>query len=256
MKSSLFIFTALALAGVAQAQDPGFCEAAGIRDTGKVRTFLSKLQEAVQEDDLKTVESMIAFPVGYAVPGGPLDLDENGFDQRYRKILTRSLKRILSIQSVEDLHCDTQGLAIGHGEIWIGLAPQTGNLAITHFYLSKYSRAGVESMSDTELLDNSFLRLQRAVQKDDRRTVTAMMEFPLRVETPDGAVSIRTPAELLERYDFVFSSRVKHALSNTRVSDLYATNSGIAIKGGIVWFQPPPVGGKWTPRVFAIANTG
>jgi hypothetical protein len=241
------------MATAAHAQQPKWCEAGGISKRSDALQFLSQLQHAVAVEDRAAVTSMIRFPVGYAVPGSPTQLSEREFDARYDQILSPEVKAILARQEVDQLFCDSNGAAIGHGEIWFGPSAGTDIFKIGQFSLSKYARAGVESMADTETMDRTFLAFQRAVKRDDRSAVASMMEYPLRLDTAKGEIKLKSPAALLSRYDFVFDAQVKRAVASTSLSDLFARNDGVAIKGGIVWFRPPTGRGKWTPKVSSVA---
>jgi hypothetical protein len=253
---SLIIAAFAVFGATSRAQQQSPCEAAGIRDSAQVRDFLSRLQRAVAQDDRASVISMVVFPVGYGIPSGPSQLDATMFAERYDEIFDKKVKGILARQTIQELYCDASGLAVGHGEIWFGLVPGTGTLGLTQFDLSKYGRAGVESMSDTEIMDTSFLKFQRAVAQGDRLAVASMMKYPLRVETSTERIVIRASGELLEKYDFVFNPSLQRAVKVTKLSDLFATNTGIATKYGLVWFGPPPISEKWQPKVIAIANAG
>ncbi len=82
-----------------------------------------------------------------------------------------------------------------------------------------------------------FARFQLAVAADDRNGVVSMSKFPLRVNSKK-LPSVASPAELLERWDRVFTARVKRKVASAEPRDVFCRDGTNAMFGaGVVWAE-------------------
>ena len=122
----------------------------------------------------------------------------------------------------------------------VGLAQQS----------EKYKVAGI---SDGAAAEKFFFELQKAVAKDDRAKVAAMIDYPISVNAGRRKIRIRAKAELLRRYDLVINRKVKQALSRQKVADLFVNWQGVMVGDGEIWFNQMSVGDK-VFKVIAVNN--
>jgi len=83
-----------------------------------------------------------------------------------------------------------------------------------------------------------FEQLQKAVAGNQRTVVAGLVAFPLRVN--HGArshVMVANRAELLRRYDAIFTPAIRSAIVSQRYADLFANVSGVAVGKGAVWLK-------------------
>ena len=102
-------------------------------------------------------------------------------------------------------------------------------------------------VTDAEVLA-FFGKFQKAMNANDRRTVVAMVNYPLRVNSRGGThVSVATAADLLRQYDAVFTPAIRKAVAAETPARLSASREGAAMGAGLVWFTGRCVA-KRTPR--------
>ena len=102
----------------------------------------------------------------------------------------------------------------------------------------RYALAGVE---DDEVVNQSALKLWRAVMDDDRKAVAALVAYPVKArvpgstefrnailsKSPEGFSTLNTPEDFLAVYDKVFSPRYRAALALSRPHNMCANKSGV-----------------------------
>lgn len=135
------------------------------------------------------------------------------------------------------LNCDAISLKMVSAEETKSLL-----LAIEHANSGKienrYREAG--STNDSVFEENA-IRFARAIRSNDRKTVSNLMIYPLRVDFMRGNViahrMVRTPKELIEQFDKVFSQSVINGISSSRPYHMDVSKYGFAILGyGYVGF--------------------
>jgi hypothetical protein len=67
--------------------------------------------------------------------------------------------------------------------------------------------------------------------------VSALVAFPLRVNTKEGPKTYRDQKSVEEDFDQIFSPRVKQAILNQRSDQLLVRDQGAMIGDGEVWFD-------------------
>jgi hypothetical protein len=80
-------------------------------------------------------------------------------------------------------------------------------------------------------------RLQAAVRADNQGEVIALIDFPLRVNGPDGPRIYRDPASVERDFDRIFTPRVKRAIMRQRAERLFVRDQGAMIGDGELWFD-------------------
>lgn len=97
---------------------------------------------------------------------------------------------------------------------------------------NKYAVAGVD---DDRLVDAFVAELRRAVARDDRRGVAAMIRYPIVVWAGALRVPVADAETLVARYDAVFTPALKAVVAT---GALAATSAGIAIGPGLILVAP------------------
>lgn len=97
---------------------------------------------------------------------------------------------------------------------------------------NKYEAAGID---DPAVVQAFFAKLQQAVKKNDKKTVSTLVHYPLRVSSDSGTYSFTTPERFIAKYNSIITPKVKKAIVNSTEQDLFATWQGVATESGDVW---------------------
>jgi hypothetical protein len=90
-------------------------------------------------------------------------------------------------------------------------------------------------VSDAEVL-SFFAKLQSAVGAGNKAVVASMVNYPLRVNNRKGnKLVIPNSADLLKRYDLVFTPATRAAIAAEKPAKLVGSKEGAAIAAGLVW---------------------
>jgi hypothetical protein len=83
-----------------------------------------------------------------------------------------------------------------------------------------------------------FQKLQIAIVGNNHATIAAMVHYPLMVNH-GGAIhdTIHDSAELLKKYDAVFSPSIRQAIILEKQAKLFGNEQGVAIARGTVWIM-------------------
>lgn len=92
-------------------------------------------------------------------------------------------------------------------------------------------------MPDADVV--AFLgKLQQAVGAGDRAAVAGMVLYPLRVNRDSARHTlVASRAELLRRYDAVFTPAIRRAIVTETAATLTGGLDGAGIKAGLVWIS-------------------
>jgi len=102
------------------------------------------------------------------------------------------------------------------------------------------AKRAADAASPIALIDahDKFLsRLQSAIRSDNRRAVSALIAFPLRVNTNTGPRTYPSRKDVEEDFDRIFTPRVKQAILKQRSGSLFVRDQGAMIGDGEVWFD-------------------
>jgi hypothetical protein len=88
-----------------------------------------------------------------------------------------------------------------------------------HIFAMAFARllAAVLLVAQTSA-DGLLNQLQRAIGRNDRQAVAALIQYPIIVTTAGVRISIRDAASLVESYDAVFTPELEAAIRNGRRS--------------------------------------
>ena len=99
-------------------------------------------------------------------------------------------------------------------------------------------------------------RLQSAMRSSDRRGVTALISFPLRVNGAGGPRLYRDARSVERDFDRIFTPRVKQAIARQRADQLFVRDQGAMIGDGEIWFDNSCPNSSCSPpgpvRIYAI----
>ena len=99
------------------------------------------------------------------------------------------------------------------------------------------SRFAVSGLNDEET-EAFFASFKEAVAKGEKRTVAAMVNYPIRVTTRSGRrIRVGNAAALIRAYDQIFYDQFKQLIAKTEAKDLWAKSAGVATPRGEVWFS-------------------
>lgn len=110
--------------------------------------------------------------------------------------------------------------------------------------------------SDEKALAKFVVTLQAAVAKNGKEEVAALMEYPVRVKL-DGKNKPIARKLLLERYDDIFTAKVRSAIKNARFQSVnqydcvFWNSQGVMFGAGEVWLNES---GKGKIGVMTINN--
>ena len=79
--------------------------------------------------------------------------------------------------------------------------------------------------------------LQAAVRRGDRRAVSGLVRYPLRVNSNGRARFYRSPAAVRRDYALIFTPRVRRAILAQRFEALFGRDEGVMIGNGEIWFD-------------------
>jgi hypothetical protein len=109
---------------------------------------------------------------------------------------------------------------------------------------SQHGRLGAkraaEEPSPIAIIDvyGKFLfRLQSAVRSGNLRAVSALIAFPLRVNTSEGPRTYRDRKSIEDDFGRIFTPRVRQAILNQRPDRLFVRHQGAMIGDGEVWLD-------------------
>jgi hypothetical protein len=114
---------------------------------------------------------------------------------------------------------------------------------------NKYEVTGIQ---DAAAAEKFFGDLQAAVAKDDRSKVASMINYPLFVQISGRKVKLQKSADVLKQYDVVFNHRVKEAVAQQKVEELFVNWQGVMIGNGEIWFNQ--LSNSKKVRITAINN--
>ena len=101
---------------------------------------------------------------------------------------------------------------------------------------NKYEVAGID---DAAAVEKFFHNLQEAMARGDRVRIASMVSYPISVMIAGRKVRLRNRAEFLRRYNAAINLRVKQAVAEQNVENLFVNYQGVMIGDGEIWFNQP-----------------
>ncbi len=82
-----------------------------------------------------------------------------------------------------------------------------------------------------------FVKLQKAVDADQRQDVADMATYPLYSYRDGKTTVLRTKSELLAQYDSVFDPGTRCAIKAASVEDVWGNWRGFTVNAGVIWWS-------------------
>lgn len=102
---------------------------------------------------------------------------------------------------------------------------------------AKRAADALKVVSPSEAYGKFLPRLQGAIRSGDRRTVSSMIQYPLRVNAVGGARIYSDRKSVEMDFDRIFTPRVKSAILAQQPDRLFVRDQGAMIGDGEVWFD-------------------
>ncbi|BAU28049.1 hypothetical protein DFP93_101125 [Aneurinibacillus soli] len=96
---------------------------------------------------------------------------------------------------------------------------------------NKYAIAGIDQPKKFEAF---FVKFQTLVAKGDKKGVADYMKYPVVVN--GKKTTNRTKKQFIKNYDKIFTPKVKKALADQKVEDLFVNAQGVMVGDGEIWF--------------------
>jgi hypothetical protein len=110
--------------------EPNPYEVAGIEDPEKFNEIFRKVQDLVAKDDKQELANYVLYPMLLNKEGSSEKIaDRKAFIANYDRIFTTNVKSALEHQKIEELFVNYQGVMVGGGEVWFGVA-DNGDIGI------------------------------------------------------------------------------------------------------------------------------
>jgi len=101
-------------------------EVAGVTDYAAFKKQFLAFQDAVARDDREQAATFALYPIRVNVGKVAVNVaDAEAFVKQYDRILTEDVRKALAAQDVNTLFVNSEGIMVGNGEIWFGVAPGT-----------------------------------------------------------------------------------------------------------------------------------
>ena len=106
---------------------------------------------------------------------------------------------------------------------------------------NKYSVAGIDDAAEFESV---FKTIQSLVAKGEKEKVAEYIRYPL----TSANITVRSTEEFIKNYDSIITGKVKTALINQKVEELFVNYKGVMVGAGEVWFTVVFEGNSNTPK--------
>lgn len=98
----------------------------------------------------------------------------------------------------------------------------------------RFAVAGLEDRETEEF----FASFKEAIAKGEKRTVAAMVSYPVRVTVKSGRrMRLGNAAAFIKAYDQIFYAEFKQLIAETEAKDLWAKSAGVATPRGEIWIS-------------------
>lgn len=98
---------------------------------------------------------------------------------------------------------------------------------------NRYASAGIQ---DDNLIHQNALQFWNAVKLRDKRTVAALITYPIEVGISGETKRINSPKELIANYNAIFSPRFREAIINAIPRNMFVRDQGVMLGNGQAWF--------------------
>jgi hypothetical protein len=94
--------------------------------------------------------------------------------------------------------------------------------------------------------------LQKATAEEDKKTVAAMVSYPLKTKVAGKDETFEKAADLVKAYDDVFTPAILVAIKSQTYETLFANDMGVMIGTGQVWFSEIGEGEEKAVKIIGI----
>jgi hypothetical protein len=93
------------------------------------------------------------------------------------------------------------------------------------------------TLPDCDQAKAFFTKFQKAVDADQKQDVVAMVRYPLHSYRNGKATVFKTKAELLARYETVFTPGARCAIKTATLADVWGNWRGFTVGAGVIWWD-------------------
>lgn len=83
--------------------------------------------------------------------------------------------------------------------------------------------------------------LQKAITKNDKRTIADNIAYPLRINKMGKTSYIKNKNEFLEKYTTIFTADINKSILASKPASVFCNYQGAMIANGKVWFHGKPL---------------
>jgi len=98
-------------------------------------------------------------------------------------------------------------------------------------------RLAIAGIPDSANVKNFLARLQDAIRSSNANAVASMVHYPIKVFTKLGGVQIERPNQLIQQFSTIFDSNMRKAILCQKLDELGATEYGVLIANGAIYFN-------------------
>lgn len=80
-----------------------------------------------------------------------------------------------------------------------------------------------------------YTNLRRAVANNDKEAVAKRISYPLSVHSDNSKKKILNEKQFIAEYDTIITAKVKKALAEQRLDDLFINYQGVMVGNGDIW---------------------
>ena len=94
--------------------------------------------------------------------------------------------------------------------------------------------------------------LKRAIKENDKSAVSSLVSFPFKTFQKGKRVEVYSKQTFLKHYDSIFNEKVKKAILDQTIKDLFINSKGVMIGNGELWFGKVLTDNKFQIKIIAI----
>jgi hypothetical protein len=210
---------------------------AGVSDWSGLEAFADHVRDLVAREDKNELAAVIQFPLQVGPAEDNHSLDQREFLNSYDSVERIFRKGLSAYKGACSLYVDSQGVAIGDGEIWISeVRTNPSVFKITQLQLSKFSHTGL-SIDEAKRADVFLEGVIFLASSENSTKFANLMHYPLHVQIGDKRLVVRNRQEFVRTAKCILPAKLLQALSRQDVSDGYGMTNGIMLLDGAIWIR-------------------
>ena len=99
-----------------------------------------------------------------------------------------------------------------------------------------------------------FETFQKTLAAGDRQAIVRLVRYPLRAQLNGKTSLLRNKAQLLRKYDLIFTSAVRCKVLAAKKSDVWGNWQGFTVADGVIWWDSSSEGAPF--HVITVNNGG